>query len=223
MARLPQPGGDQGSWGEVLNDFLSTEHNNNGTLKASGSLSTKYSKPAGGIPETDLDSSLQTKVNTVLASGGYIKPTTGIPATDLDSATQTRLTTAFYTKPGTGVPETDLTTAVQTKLNAVGGYTKPSTGIPATDLDSATQTRLTTAFYTKPGTGIPATDLNSATQTKINAAFLPVAGALVIVAQDFTTATTARCTSRTDVSVRWRGPVEPTNMLIGDEWYVTTS
>ena len=172
MARLPQPGGDQGSWGEVLNDFLSTEHNNNGTLKASGSLSTKYSKPAGGIPETDLDSSLQTKVNTVLASGGYIKPTTGIPATDLDSATQTRLTTAFYTKPGTG---------------------------------------------------IPATDLNSATQTKINAAFLPVAGALVIVAQDFTTATTARCTSRTDVSVRWRGPVEPTNMLIGDEWYVTTS
>ena len=172
MARLPQPGGDQGSWGDVLNDFLSTEHNDDGSLKASGSLNTKYSKPASGIPEADLDSSVQTKINTVLASGGY---------------------------------------------------TKPVSGIPATDLDSATQTRLTTAFYTKPGSGIPSTDLTSATQTKINTAFLPVAGALVVIAQDFTSASTVRCTTRTDVSVRWRGPVEPTNMLVGDEWYVTTS
>lgn len=32
-ARLPIPGGDSGSWGEVLNTFLSVEHNTNGTLK----------------------------------------------------------------------------------------------------------------------------------------------------------------------------------------------
>lgn len=48
-----------------------------------------------------------------------------------------------------------------------------------------------------------------------------ITGAKIIVTQDFTTAGTARSTSRTDVTVRWRGPVEPTNMLIGDEWYVT--
>jgi len=41
MARLPQPGADNGTWGDVLNDFLEVEHNNDGTLKASGSLSTK--------------------------------------------------------------------------------------------------------------------------------------------------------------------------------------
>lgn len=60
-------------------------------------------------------------------------------------------------------------------------------------------------------------------QNQAVAGFAAVAGAKVIVAQDFTTASTARCTGRMDVSVRWRGPVEPTNMIIGDEWYVTTS
>lgn len=33
MARLPQPGGDEGAWGNILNDFLSTAHNTDGTLK----------------------------------------------------------------------------------------------------------------------------------------------------------------------------------------------
>src|SRR5664280_1933694 len=41
MARLPTVGGDEGNWGTVLNDFLSQEHNADGTLKASGSLSSK--------------------------------------------------------------------------------------------------------------------------------------------------------------------------------------
>src|SRR5664280_70483 len=41
MARLPTPGGDDGNWGTVLNDFLSQEHNSDGTLKAVGSLSSK--------------------------------------------------------------------------------------------------------------------------------------------------------------------------------------
>jgi hypothetical protein len=33
MARLPQPGGDNGSWGSVLNEYLAIAHNSNGTLK----------------------------------------------------------------------------------------------------------------------------------------------------------------------------------------------
>lgn len=41
MSRLPIPGSDSGTWGTILNDFLSVEHNTDGTLKASGSLSTK--------------------------------------------------------------------------------------------------------------------------------------------------------------------------------------
>lgn len=33
MARLPQPGGDDGSWGSILNDYLSQSLNADGTLK----------------------------------------------------------------------------------------------------------------------------------------------------------------------------------------------
>lgn len=35
MARLPNPGGDDGTWGQVLNDFLDVSHNSDGTLKSS--------------------------------------------------------------------------------------------------------------------------------------------------------------------------------------------
>lgn len=35
MARLPQPGGDAGNWGEILNEYLSQVHNTDGTLKPS--------------------------------------------------------------------------------------------------------------------------------------------------------------------------------------------
>jgi hypothetical protein len=33
MARLPIPGGDDDTWGEVLNNFLRIEHNSDGTQK----------------------------------------------------------------------------------------------------------------------------------------------------------------------------------------------
>ena len=35
MARLPTPGGDDGTWGDVLNDFLGVAHNSDGSLKSS--------------------------------------------------------------------------------------------------------------------------------------------------------------------------------------------
>ncbi|HSX06850.1 MAG TPA: glycosyl hydrolase family 28-related protein [Candidatus Saccharimonadia bacterium] len=43
MSRLPTPGSDDGTWGAVLNDFLSVEHNTDGTLKPSASLASKVS------------------------------------------------------------------------------------------------------------------------------------------------------------------------------------
>ena len=41
MPRLPIPGSDDGAWGAILNDFLSVEHNVDGSLKVAGSLSDK--------------------------------------------------------------------------------------------------------------------------------------------------------------------------------------
>ncbi len=36
MARLPIPGGDDGQWGEILNNYLRIEHNSDGTHKTIG-------------------------------------------------------------------------------------------------------------------------------------------------------------------------------------------
>jgi len=57
MTRLPTPGGDAGSWGELLNTFLLAEHHTDGSLKirSDGTLDDFYVRPAGGIPKTDLD------------------------------------------------------------------------------------------------------------------------------------------------------------------------
>lgn len=43
MSRLPQPGKDQGSWGDILNDFLLVEHRTDGTLKKSGDITNALS------------------------------------------------------------------------------------------------------------------------------------------------------------------------------------
>ncbi len=41
MARLPIPGSDNGTWGDLLNEFLLTEHNPDGSLKLANSVQTK--------------------------------------------------------------------------------------------------------------------------------------------------------------------------------------
>lgn len=43
MARLPVVGGDNGAWGQILNEFLLREHNDDGTLKlrTDGTLSAE--------------------------------------------------------------------------------------------------------------------------------------------------------------------------------------
>lgn len=38
MARLPQPGSDNGVWGNILNEFLQVEHNGDGSLKQGATL-----------------------------------------------------------------------------------------------------------------------------------------------------------------------------------------
>jgi hypothetical protein len=58
MARLPTPGGDDGTWGGVLNDFLDQAHNTDGTLKttalqAAGGESTANKGVAGGYAPLD--------------------------------------------------------------------------------------------------------------------------------------------------------------------------
>lgn len=47
--RLPQPGGDNGSWGSILNDFLSVEHNADGSLKKAQDIADAKSKAESSV------------------------------------------------------------------------------------------------------------------------------------------------------------------------------
>jgi hypothetical protein len=57
MARLPVPGKDSGDWGDLLNEFLSVEHNADGTLKRAAVITaaeqTSNKGSANGYPSLD--------------------------------------------------------------------------------------------------------------------------------------------------------------------------
>lgn len=76
MSRLPNPGSDNGTWGNILNDFLAQVHKTDGSLKDDIVTSAAIAPNAvdadaiadGSITEVLLDSAVQTKLN----SGGGV-------------------------------------------------------------------------------------------------------------------------------------------------------
>lgn len=73
MARLPQPGGDYGTWGDLLNEFLQVTHNTNGTLKDGSATSNTI---AGSIPQskiTNLTTDLADRPTQAQADVRYIR------------------------------------------------------------------------------------------------------------------------------------------------------
>lgn len=73
MARLPQPGGDNGNWGNVLNDYLSQAHKPDGTLKDDSVTSATIAD--GTVQETQLSSDVVAKLNApaVIPDGSVAK------------------------------------------------------------------------------------------------------------------------------------------------------
>ena len=113
---------------------------------------TAYQMPDGGIPKSDLASSVQTSLDK--ADTAYQKSVSGIPKNDLVSGVQTSLNKAdtAYQKPSGGIPATDMTTAVQNALNlAVTAYQKPSNGIPSSDMTTQVQNALNLALSSMQG------------------------------------------------------------------------
>jgi len=91
MSRLPQPGGDNDVWGDLLNDFLSVEHNTDGSLKNVArpsdivSLPGKLDKSGGtmsgsltlaGDPATNLQAATKQYVDSVTVGGAPDATTT---------------------------------------------------------------------------------------------------------------------------------------------------
>lgn len=91
MARLPDVGGDDGSWGAILNEFLLAAHNTDGSLKPisqaqvdglvsalSAKANASHTHPITDVTSlqqtlTDLQASLDTK-QTVLVHNGTAYP-----------------------------------------------------------------------------------------------------------------------------------------------------
>jgi hypothetical protein len=90
VSRLPVPGQDDGMWGDILNDFLGQALAADGTLK-SGSVGTAHLQ-GGSVTNAKLDVATQTTLATV--SSKYTKPASGIPKSDLSSSVQQSLDNA---------------------------------------------------------------------------------------------------------------------------------
>jgi len=98
MARLPSLGGDDGTWGQILNDYLQQSHQNDGSLKN------------GIVAESNLDVNVQAKINQVAPVASVSGRTGTITLTKTDVGLANVDNTSDLNKP--------VSTATQTALNA---------------------------------------------------------------------------------------------------------
>jgi len=133
MTRLPIPGSDDGSWGDILNAYLSVSHASDGTLNS------------GVVGHAQLDSSTQTTIDSVASK--YTKPGGGIPSTDLTSVVQTSL----------GKADSSLQSS---QLGAASGIATLDNGSRLTvgQLPGSVENASSAAIYVAAATGTAATD-----------------------------------------------------------------
>ena len=164
-----------------------TAHTGNSDIHVTSTQKTawtaKYDKPSGGIPKSDLASSVQSsldKADSALQQHQDISALTAhVANSDIHvTTTQKAAWTAKYDKPVDGIPKTDLASGVQTSLNKADTALQEHQDISA--LVSHTQNgnihvtseqkSAWSAKYDKPTSGIPKTDLASSLQTSLDKA-----------------------------------------------------
>ncbi len=81
MARLPQPGQDQGTWGQILNDYLSEAHNGDGSLrdipqsKITGLINALDEKLTGSLATLDARYRGLGTANNPITNASAVRPT----------------------------------------------------------------------------------------------------------------------------------------------------
>jgi len=148
MARLPQPGGDDGTWGTLLNDFLAVEHNT-----ADGSLKIRSDGTLNNLAHTTADETLS-GVKTFSSSPVVPTPATMSQAANkgyVDSVASAGAANATTTAPGLVQLAGDLagtaTSPSVAKLKGVSVGNAPTTG------QVLTATGTTAASWQTPAAG----------------------------------------------------------------------
>lgn len=167
MARLPVPGGDENTWGDVLNEFLAASHNTDGTLKTSAisnavSASDLSFTAGGTIAATDV----QAAVSEV--------------ATDASSALSTHAADATIHSSGREIAYSQITSD-QSGITTTGFNITNITGltvtIPAGGVRPIYVTARLTVTNDTAGAGVVITILPSSGTSTLNA----VAGGYVTI------------------------------------------
>jgi hypothetical protein len=135
MPRLPVPGNDIGTWGEILNDFLKQIHNTDGTLKPNivgptqlkDNSVTASSIADGSITEALLDTNIRAKLDAASSDWNTISNKPAVIAAGADQASARTAIGAgtASTKADVGLGNVDntsdvnkpISTATQTALN----------------------------------------------------------------------------------------------------------
>ena len=136
MTRLPQPGSDDGTWGNILNDFLSVEHNTDGTLKPTGTLAAKAD---------DSDVVHLSGNETVNGTKSFAaSPTVPTPTAPSHAATKAYVDSAS----GASVPDADATTKGLIQLAGDLGGTASAPTVPGlAGKEAAIATGLTSQYF----------------------------------------------------------------------------
>lgn len=81
MSRLPTPGQDNGTWGDILNDFLGQAHSSDGTLKANSVGASQVQ--AGSITNTHIASSAAIASTKISGLGDSATKNVGTTSSDV--------------------------------------------------------------------------------------------------------------------------------------------
>jgi hypothetical protein len=165
MARLPTPGADDGTWGDILNDFLSQSLNSDGTVKDTGVVGAKANDSAV-VHNTGNETVDGTK--TFNASPVVPTPMSGTQATNksyVDANAGDVTTASNVGTAGTGVFKQKTGTNLEfKKINAASAKITVTDNVGASqvdvDLGSVSSANLSdgASLYKAGGTDVAVTD-----------------------------------------------------------------
>ncbi|MES2970916.1 MAG: hypothetical protein V4702_01170 [Patescibacteria group bacterium] len=179
MPRLPIPGGDQGNWGDILNDYLKTEHNDDGTHKASAvpdaSGTTKGKLKLAGDLGGTADSPTVPAVGAHTSASNNAHPASAITFTPAGTVAATDVQAAIEevaSEAGSGVALSNTAPSALSDPASAGSagtaaradHVHPLTGL-ATDTELSNHATATTGIH---GVGASSVESTSGSQAKVD-------------------------------------------------------